>query len=267
VGNIVDPLKWLAGAEEAYHFVYNTLPVVARNKKIRIVEVGSGLGYLTYAMHRAGYEVLGIDVSKKAVDDACMRFGKLYQCMDVADMVGSHAKCDGIVITEVLEHVEDVFKLFDSLDGLLAPSGFVLLTTPNKSFYPNTFVWHTELPPVHLWWFGESSMRVIALKYNYSVRFFDYTSWNTSHQALATLSCNRRLIRDTSPVITLTGHIQHNKWIAPILKRSVSGLQRLIHGLRTSSQRSFMASHPWDISRSSVMGVIFQKAKASVSTC
>ena len=42
------------------------------------MEVGCGLGYLTYALDKSQFNVTGIDISNKAIELAIKRFGNLY---------------------------------------------------------------------------------------------------------------------------------------------------------------------------------------------
>ena len=64
---------------------------------------------------------------------------------------------------------------------LTKPGGSVIMTTPNKSFYPDDIIWESELPPVHFWWFSEDSIRYIATKLNANVQFVDYTNFSSKH--------------------------------------------------------------------------------------
>jgi hypothetical protein len=48
--------------------------------------------------------------------------------------------------------------------GLLRESegGTVVATTPNRDASPADAIWDTDLPPVHLLWFGETAIREVA---------------------------------------------------------------------------------------------------------
>ncbi|MGC1442129.1 MAG: hypothetical protein WA888_16095, partial [Burkholderiaceae bacterium] len=55
--------------------------------------------------------------------------------------------------------------------------GVILITTPNKSYYPPSSIWQTESPPVHLWWFSETSLRIIAKKVGMRARLWDFSPY------------------------------------------------------------------------------------------
>ncbi len=170
------PLDWLAGEEDMYLFIRAALRE-RRTRRLRIVEVGSGLGYLTFAMHRAGYDACGLELSAVAVDQARARFGDLYRVGDVTDLPADlEGSADVVVMLELIEHVTDPVAVLGGIRRLLRPGGSALITTPNKSFYPNGAYWQTENPPVHLWWFSECTMRRMAEKQDMEIDFFDFST-------------------------------------------------------------------------------------------
>ncbi|MDR1057527.1 MAG: methyltransferase domain-containing protein, partial [Coxiellaceae bacterium] len=80
----IEPLQYLADAEPAYCAVMNIIRVAAANRKdVKILEIGSGLGYFTYALNHAGYHATGIDISESGVAQARQTFGDYYLCADV----------------------------------------------------------------------------------------------------------------------------------------------------------------------------------------
>lgn len=172
------PLDWLAESEEMYWFVREALRSLGLAPTRNIVEVGSGLGYLTFALNRAGYSAQGFDLSVNAVEDARRRFGDYYSVADVTCLDSSFdGRADVVVLTEVIEHVPDPDELLRAVVRLLRPGGHALLTTPNKSSYPHGSCWQTENPPVHLWWFSEGTLRRLALKHGLGIEFFDFSGY------------------------------------------------------------------------------------------
>ena len=167
-----DPLAFLAEAEEMY-FGVRTAMAGKIGTPARILEVGSGLGYTTYALSRAGFDVCGIDLSQAAVERATANFGPLYRCVSLEHLAESEGcRYDVIVATEVIEHVEDPMQFVREIAALLKPDGFVVLTTPRK--YRNCdAVWDTDLPPVHLWWLTVEGMQAVAAQTGFSCHFVD----------------------------------------------------------------------------------------------
>lgn len=177
--NQQDPLDYLSQAEDIYWAIQQQLNSVP--KHFRLLEIGSGFGYLTYALSKKGFTVTGLDISSIAVQQAKQRYGDLYICADVKEYCQTGVKYDVIIFTEVIEHIADIQGFMRAVDQLLIPGGRILLTTPNKSVYPKDVLWETEPPPVHLWWFSENSIATIAKQLNYHCSFVDFTVYNKSH--------------------------------------------------------------------------------------
>lgn len=181
IKNKKNALKYLAGKEAMYFAVKDILEQDIDKSGV-ILEVGSGLGYLTYAISREGYNVTGLDISAGAVKKAQASFGNNYICEDVYQYASKNlGKFDVVLLTEVIEHVPDPAAFSDTLMSLLKPGGKLIISTPNKSAYPSHEYWNTELPPVHLTWFSEDSFKVISLQKDFSVSFFDFTDFNKKH--------------------------------------------------------------------------------------
>lgn len=175
-----NPLKYLADSEASYWGVQESLKTIIKKDKnsYRILEIGCGLGYLTYALNKAGYNSIGLDISKEAIDRAIENYGNFFICADLEEYSKLHKKeYDVIVFTEVIEHLNTIDVFINNVVRLLSPTGKIILTTPNKSFYPDNVLWATDLPPVHHWWFSENSITYIANKFNLSANFIDFKNF------------------------------------------------------------------------------------------
>ena len=180
-------LKFLAFQEPAYYGVWEKISKENLvDKKLKILEVGCGLGYLTYALNQSGYNTLGLDISGEAVEYAKNTFGNYYLQSDIFEFAATYKeKFDFIVLTEVIEHVISPVKFIKTLLGLLGEGGKLIISTPNKSLYPDNTVWASDLPPVHLWWFSEKSMRHIAESTGSNVSFIDFEEYHKKMPTLA----------------------------------------------------------------------------------
>jgi SAM-dependent methyltransferase len=117
-----------------------------------------------------------LDISEEAITKASQSFGNYYMHEDVFKYAEVYPESvDVIILTDVIEHVENPVEFMHALAKLLKKGGYIILTTPNKSFYPADAVWSSENPPVHLWWFSEDSMAYISQELNLSLEFVDYS--------------------------------------------------------------------------------------------
>jgi 2-polyprenyl-3-methyl-5-hydroxy-6-metoxy-1,4-benzoquinol methylase len=179
VRDITNPLEYLSEKEETYWGVREALSLFVVDKKSsKILEIGSGLGYLTYSLINANYDAIGLDISQTAVLQAIKTFGNHYICADIYDYAKTNCESfDIVILTEVIEHVDKPLKFIESILKLLKPGGRAIITTPNKSLFLSDKIWITELPPVHLWWFSEESFKYIANELNVNIDFINFTKY------------------------------------------------------------------------------------------
>jgi 2-polyprenyl-6-hydroxyphenyl methylase/3-demethylubiquinone-9 3-methyltransferase len=100
-----------------------------------VLDVGCGAGLLCEPLARLGGKVTGVDAAPEnvAVAKAHAEGQGLaidYRCVDVADMSGQY---DLVTSMEVIEHVADPAAFVSALAARLAPSGLMILSTPNRT--------------------------------------------------------------------------------------------------------------------------------------
>ena len=180
-----DALAFLSEAESMYWFIGKQLAERNADRSRKILEVGCGLGYLTHALRKAGHDVRGLDISSNAVAEAKAAFGDNYICADVNDYAAAPGgeRFDFVVMTEVIEHLDEPITVLRALRALLKPGGVALVSTPSKDFLPQTAVWRTDNPPVHLAWYSKTSLREMARRADFGIKFADFRAYNESKVA------------------------------------------------------------------------------------
>jgi ubiquinone/menaquinone biosynthesis C-methylase UbiE len=115
-----------------------------------VIEVGCGLGGFLLKISKDGGEVVGLDISPKAihiVKDLAKQFG----LRDQVNLVVGDAQFlpfkedsgDALVCSETLEHVPDYEKAFSELVRVTKRSGYLCLTVPNflsTAFFENVIL-------------------------------------------------------------------------------------------------------------------------------
>ena len=116
-----DPLHYLTTRVDAAWGVYQAL---SKYRAVSVLEAGCGLGYFTYALKRGGYDVVGIDVSQEAVTKATRAYGDLYKTESIESYARSSEQTfDGVVMVEVIEHLENPVAAIEDAVRLLSPGG------------------------------------------------------------------------------------------------------------------------------------------------
>jgi 2-polyprenyl-3-methyl-5-hydroxy-6-metoxy-1,4-benzoquinol methylase len=142
-------LQYLSEEEEAYWSIKRALEQISQTKdSLRIIEIGSGLGYLTYSLICDGYHATGLDISQNAIDEATKNFGNYYVCADILEYATQHKKeYDVVILTEVIEHIENPVDFLKSamllINDDITSCSKIILTTPNKTIWGKDVVWQT----------------------------------------------------------------------------------------------------------------------------
>jgi SAM-dependent methyltransferase len=174
-----DPLAYLGAQEDVYWAVWRYFCEREAAAIGPVLEIGCGLGYLTYAMRQRGLDATGIDLSPEAIARARARYGPFYEAADAVTLAQTAAGRFGLVVmTEVIEHLPDFYTVMRAIAALLRNGGEAVITTPNRSAYAAGLVWETDPPPVHLWWFTEDAMREMARRLGMRMRFADFGPLN-----------------------------------------------------------------------------------------
>jgi len=99
-----------------------------------ILDVGCGNGVIARQLGKEGYHVLGIDISKKAIDKANalnMYPNVLFENISAENLVATGKRYDAIICSEVLEHLTDPSSLLKVLNESLNDNGKLIITVPN----------------------------------------------------------------------------------------------------------------------------------------
>lgn len=180
VKQVRNPLDVLSSAENAYWSIREALKINFPNKNISIAEIGSGLGYLTYSLNRAGYKAKGIDISSEAVEKAKASYGDYYEAGDILSLSDKYKQqYDCVVMTELIEHVENPKAFISAALAMLKEGGKLIVTTPNKSWTPKTYIWGSDVPPIHLWWLAEKSILKLAESFGKKVELINFKNFTS----------------------------------------------------------------------------------------
>ncbi|MFH1671050.1 MAG: class I SAM-dependent methyltransferase [Patescibacteria group bacterium] len=120
---------WFTAKRKILHSIISEF--TPQNSGKRIVDIGCGTGANIAALANE-YECTGIDPSADSIDLAKKRFPHVqFQCGDaLRDFQDSIQKADMILLTDVLEHIEDDRTFLTKLIGVMKPNAHLLITVP-----------------------------------------------------------------------------------------------------------------------------------------
>jgi 2-polyprenyl-3-methyl-5-hydroxy-6-metoxy-1,4-benzoquinol methylase len=121
---------------------YNLAAHLCANK--RVLDIASGEGYGTHKLSKVASHVIGVDISKEAVDHATRTYAnpimrqvcnlefRQGSCTDIP--VDSHS-IDVVVSFETLEHIVEHATFLNAVKRVLAPGGILIISTPDHYEY------------------------------------------------------------------------------------------------------------------------------------
>lgn len=99
-----------------------------------VLDVGCGNGVISRSLGQQGYNVLGIDVSDKAIEKA-ISLNTLpnvsFKVLSAEQLVAEGKKYDAVICSEVLEHLHHPEILLKTLYLSLSDNGVLIVTVPN----------------------------------------------------------------------------------------------------------------------------------------
>jgi len=121
---------------------YVRVPYFARHLNIsgKILDIGCGGGLVTEELAVMGFSITGMDMSENSLRQAGRHAEKSAVALDVNYVQGnalhlpfSDGSFDGVVISDVLEHIEDLPRSISEISRVLRPGGVLVFDTINRT--------------------------------------------------------------------------------------------------------------------------------------
>lgn len=121
-------------------------------KDKRLLDVGCGAGTFLEAAGRAGWQAIGVEVSRTAAEHVRARGFEVF-CGELENANYPDDYFDVAIASEVLEHVPDPRALLEEMARVLRPGGLLWATTPHGRGLSARILgleWSIVCPPEHL---------------------------------------------------------------------------------------------------------------------
>jgi len=154
----------------------------------RLVEIGASTGYLANRLRELGFEVEGVELSARARARAHAQYGLSFH-----DSVAALPRdsFDLLVAIEVIEHFPDPWRALSEWRSMLAPGGWVFITTPNRGGLTARLQkarWREAAKPYHLVLFSRRGLKTALERAGFenprALRFGPITSADPMHRML-----------------------------------------------------------------------------------
>jgi len=138
-------------------------------KKGSLLDIGTGTGYFPHAARKSGWDVQAIEKNEKASAFARAHFN-LEVRGDGTLSTYDDRSFDVITMWHVMEHIEHLNELWETLYRLLKTRGILVVAVPNPASYDaNVYgpMWAAYDVPRHLWHFTPSTMQQMGVKHGF----------------------------------------------------------------------------------------------------
>lgn len=107
--------------------------VFPKHAKLRVLDVGCGSGNLSRPLASLGYDVIAIDEDRRAIQALRQHeiLGNLQTVVSSLESFKDEGFFNVIVLSEILEHLEDPPPALRKMSRLLQDDGVLILTVPN----------------------------------------------------------------------------------------------------------------------------------------
>lgn len=155
------------------YYKRNYSPYLPKDKRAKILELGSGMGHFYYFLRKSGYRCYeGVDLSEENITYIRKKVDKNVNVHKI-DMIEFLNSIDGdtydaVVLNDVIEHLtkQEIFDMMDGVKTVLKPGGVFLIKTPNMANpYVNTAGRYIVID--HEIGFTETSMREVLRSCGY----------------------------------------------------------------------------------------------------
>jgi 2-polyprenyl-6-hydroxyphenyl methylase/3-demethylubiquinone-9 3-methyltransferase len=147
----------------------------------RVLDVGSGGGFLAATLSEAGYEVIGVDPEITAVRDAAEHVAASFVLAVGENLPFADDSFEAAMCSEVLEHVKDPGAVVAEISRVLRPGGTFVFSVPNRTRLSRLVLINaaqrnkiTRVLPqdVHDWnrFIGSRDLRALAGRHHLMVR-------------------------------------------------------------------------------------------------
>ncbi len=132
--------------------------------KGKLLDIGSGAGFLLDEAKKRGWEVTGIEMSKKLANYGAKNFKLNIINGDFLTIKLPEESFDAIVLSQVIEHLTDPERWLSRIKKLIKKDGVFALTTPNIEshlFNVQRESFPYLIPPEHVFYYGPTSLRML----------------------------------------------------------------------------------------------------------
>ena len=170
--------------KDSQYIAYKKMAIVIINelkiKKAKILDLGCGTGLSSVEFFKKGYEITGIDITPKMIEEAKKYPFKRLICQSLeVPLKAKDCEFDAAVLTGVMEFIQAPLELFLEVRRVLKTEGLFAVTIPKKfaegSKIPFKNYSKEEIEPT----FEKAGFKIVSFE-----EFFGYQKWDSTEEII-----------------------------------------------------------------------------------
>jgi len=154
--------------------VLNLLKKYGLDSNSKILEIGASHGFFLNEVKKKGFAPYGVELSKKACDNAKKYFGIDIENVDFiqSSFINKKEYFDAVVLLDVLEHLTNQNEILKGINTVLKRKGMLVLTLPNIDSWEFKICgryWEWLSPPAHLFYYSPDTIKKMLKKHGFEV--------------------------------------------------------------------------------------------------
>jgi 2-polyprenyl-3-methyl-5-hydroxy-6-metoxy-1,4-benzoquinol methylase len=149
------------------------------NKKVKILELGSGRGFLVKELDNKGFNIDGSDFNPINIQLAKKINNVYLKNLDAENINLKDSTYNIVISVELIEHLPNLKSHFEEVKRILKIEGLYLISTPNKTIEDIYSIFkrkNPKLPKLHVSSQTHKSLKNILQKEGFSIKFLRMNS-------------------------------------------------------------------------------------------
>ena len=159
--------EYLKEASLYKEYFDSIIKIILKHKKPQsLLDVGCGVGIFLQKVKDIGWNAIGVDMSKAAVQYARSR-GLDVRLGKIEELKFKPRSFDVITLFQTIEHIEDPIRILKKIYSLLRRGGILILTTPSEESFMARVLgkfWFGYRNIEHLYFFNNQSLATMQTK-------------------------------------------------------------------------------------------------------
>lgn len=146
-----------------------------KGKSLRVLDVGCNVGIFVKLSKENGWNSIGIDIDKKAIEIGKKKFGVDLRNTSLKDAKFKEKEFDVVVLSHTLEHIYEPEELLKDILQVLKNEGVLVIEVPNIGGIPEKIQvcrgkqWYGYDPRHHVWHFTKKTLKLILKNSGYEI--------------------------------------------------------------------------------------------------